>query len=318
MSEIKGIRTIVYGDDNLQLGCVKSALELLGIDVSAPWLAGCTGHGFIISITTGICPSTPWNALAEHYRSGEMTKLGQNLGYELEYLCAESEDPQVEARRRKAFARAKEAIDSNLPCYVYENFHYQMLARHDEEGLYTVKGQGPISFGGKEGFEVCIIRRGKPASDRAALRAGIEFALAYLASGAPQGEHAADAHHAHGPAAWDRWIAHVEKGDPGNMWRAAPAWHGCRNLAAKCMAEAQTRIPEAEMVALFGQAHAAYGEVAGHLKPVADKFTGATFNDHKEWLQDKPTRDEVLRRLRAAKAADEKAARLLTTIAAAL
>ena len=202
---------------------------------------------------------------------------------------------------------------------MYHNFHYQMLARHDQKGLYTVKGQGPIPFGGKDGFELCVIRRGKPADDRTALKAGIEFALAYFASGStPQGEHKADAHDAHGQAAWDRWIAHIEKGDPGNMWRPAPAWYACRHLAAQCLVEAQTRIPDEQLVVLFSQAGAAFADAASHLKPLADKFTGSTFNNHKKWLQDEATRHEVLKHLRAAKAADEKAMKLLERIVAAL
>ena len=317
--EINGLKTIVVGDDNLQLGCMKSSLDHLGVDVSLPWLAGSTGHAFIISMTRGLCPSTPWNSLAGYYRSGQMTALGRNVGFELEVHAAESDDPALASKKRAALRACRDAIGAGRPCYGYYNFHYQMIAKVGEAGLYTVKGQGPLLSEGKGGFEVCIVRPGKPADDRTALKDGLTFALAHAEYDAAGGrKYGADAQNAHGLAAYDRWIAHIEKGDPGDMWRAAPAWYACRSLAADCLAEAQTRIPDETLTPLFRQAEEAYAEAAEHLKPLAEKFTERTARDHKAWLQDEAVRKSVLEHLRAARTADEKAMSILVQIAGGL
>jgi len=317
--KLTGLKTIVVGDDNLQLGCIKSSLDYLDLDVSLPWIAGVTGHAFIISITRGLCPSTPWNSLAEYYRSGEMRALAEKAGFVLQYHAAGSDHPALAARKRAALRECRGAIAKGLPCYGYYNFHYQMIARAGPDGLYTVKGQGPLLAPGKDGFEICIVHPGKPADDRNALKDGINFAIAYSEFGRADGkEYGPDAPNAHGLAAWDRWIAHIEKGDPGSMWRAAPAWYACRSLAADCLTEARERIPDETLAPLFQQAEDAYAEVAEHLKPVAEKFTERTAKDHKAWLEDDATRDDVLKHLQAARAADEKAMTILVQIAAGL
>jgi len=78
--------------------------------------------------------------------------------------------------------------------------------------------------------------------------------------------------------------------------------------------EAQRRIPDKDLAPLLKKARAAYAEVAGHLKPIAERFTHTTGHKHEEWLQDNATRSDVLKNLRAAKAADEKALRILSQI----
>jgi len=308
--EMKGLKTVVVAEDNLQLGCMRSCLNHLNADISTPWLAGTTGHAFIISITGGFCPSTPWNSLATYYRSGKMTELCRNAGFVLEHHWAESDDPDVAAKRKAAFAKCREAMQQGIPAFAYRSWHYQMLARCDEKGFYTVKGSGPIDPGKKDSFEVCIVRPCKPASDKAALKAAIEFALAYAAAD----EKKPGSINAHGSNAYDLWISYIEKGNPGAMWRAAPAWYGCRALAVQFFDEAQRRIPDKDPAPLLKNARAAYAEVAGHLKPIAERFTPATGRKHKEWLKDAALRKSVVENLRAARAADEKALKLLAQI----
>jgi hypothetical protein len=310
---MKELKTVVVAEDNLQIGCMRSCLDYLDADISTPWLAGTTGHAFIISIAKGLCPSTPEQSLAEYYRSGRMTELCRNAGFVLEHRFADSDDPVAAAKRSAAFAECRKAMRQGFPCYAYHNFHYQMLARHDQTGFYTVKGQGPVDREG--GFEVCIVRPCEPADDRAALKAALQFALEYADFGRTgEKKHGTDAGQAHGSAAYDRWIAHVEKGEPGAMWRAAPAWYGCRALAVQFFDEAQQRIGDAELAPLLKAARDAYAEVASHLKPIARRFTPATGKRHKQWLQDDATRNDVLTDLRAAKAADEKALGILAQI----
>ena len=53
MNVIDGLKPICIGDGNLQIGAIKACLDFLGIDVSAGWLAGGTGHAFTMSVGEG-------------------------------------------------------------------------------------------------------------------------------------------------------------------------------------------------------------------------------------------------------------------------
>ncbi len=238
--EMKGLKTVVVAEDNLQMGCMRSCLNHLNANISTPWLAGMTGHAFVISITKGFCPSTPWNSLFDYYESGRMTELCRNAGVVLEHHAADSDDPDVAAKKKAAFAECRKAIRQGIPCFAYHNFHYQMLARCDEAGFYTVKGRGPIDPDKRGGFEVCIVRPCKPADDKAALKAALQFALAYAAADEKRGG-VAD-YNAHGSNAYDRWISYIGKGEPGSTWRwtsrAIRRWSGSGSRSAPGRPEA--------------------------------------------------------------------------------
>jgi hypothetical protein len=58
----------------------------------------------------------------------------------------------------------------------------------------------------------------------------------------------------------------------------------------------------------------AYARVAEHLKPIAERFTPKTGRKHKEWLKHAAIRKSVVENLRAARAADERAGKVLAQI----
>ena len=50
--ELQGLR--IHQRIVERLGCIKGCLDYLGRDISLPWLYGCTGHAFIISLDPGV------------------------------------------------------------------------------------------------------------------------------------------------------------------------------------------------------------------------------------------------------------------------
>lgn len=212
MQQLPGLRAVPIQDDNLHLAFIKGALDFLCVQVSSGWLAGTTGHAFVIHIDDDVCLSCVSSCLADAYRSGEMTRLGRNVGYELEYFHADEGDA-ARPERQRAWDSIRRAIDAGHPCYLYYNFCYQIIGGDDAEGIYFAEdsfpwsnaGQGPVSVLEHDGLDMGIVRPGQPADAAKTAREGLRFAL----------EHPLGNPRFRGLAAYDRWIAAIESGDAG-------------------------------------------------------------------------------------------------------
>lgn len=268
MKKLEGLKAAPIPDDNLHLAFIKGALDFLGIDVSSAWLAGATGHAFIIHIDKDVCLSCPWASLADAHRSGKMTALGRNVGYELDYYHADGDESGL-PERQDAWDRIRQAIDRGHPCYMYHNFCLQMIGGYDDDGIYFAEdsypwanaGQGPVSVLEHGGFAMGVVSPGRPADAATTIREGLRFALDH-----PDHDPAC-----HGLVAYDNWIAAMEAGEPGGTWRASRAWASCRSLAVAFLDEAKARVPDGP-VELFDEARRHYQEVAANLNPVAEAF----------------------------------------------
>ena len=97
------------------LGCVKGCLDYLGLDVSAAWLFGATGHAFILNVHEVVCPSGPtaWN-------TEMIKKLGENIGYSTDMIMAWKSDNDFKEKRKIAWEKTRMALDEGLPCYGWE------------------------------------------------------------------------------------------------------------------------------------------------------------------------------------------------------
>ena len=98
----------------------------------------------------------------------------------------------------------------------------------------------------------------------------------------------------------------------------ARTWLELRRLAVQFLEEAKSRIGTADTAALFDDAHSHYQDVSQNLQPVAHRFRFETISEHHQQLADKSVRDEVVGQLKAAKAAESAALKVLEKIVATL
>ena len=304
MKTLEGLQAVPIQDDNLHLAFIKGALDFLGINVSAAWLAGATGHAFIIHIEKGVCLSSMWSALSDAYANGEMTRLGNNVGYNLDYYHADNP-----VQRQEAWGRIRQAIDAGHPCYIYHNFCYQMIGGYEDAGIHFADGfphanagQGPISIIDQGEFDMGIIRPGQPAGDGATVREGMVFALGHPEA-VPEYR---------GLAAYDRWTEAIQSGDAGGTWRSIRGWYDCRSLAVEFLSEAKQRTrPDAGD--LFDEAAEHYRNVKDSLEPIAERCTANSLD-----VTEPGVRDETIENLHSARRGEEEGLKVLQKIAAAL
>jgi hypothetical protein len=274
MKKLDDLRAEMTYVGDLHLGCLKGSLDYLGIPVSRPWLAGATGQAFVVAIAEEICLSSVSCCLEEAYLDGTMTRLGENLGYHLEYHRFAGDDPAAHEKRSRGWNRLQEAIDAGHPCYGYYNFCYQLYVGYDDDGFYigpgaTNAGQGPCAL--QDSGDLCIVSPGHSSSgDRRAVADGLTFALAHARAGAAGEPHDLSAGLAYGMAAYDRWIVAMAAGRESGTWRAIDHYVRCRELAVLFLDEAKDRLNGA--ADLFGEAREIYQGVCDALWPVARAF----------------------------------------------
>ena len=275
MKELDGLSAEMTYVGDLQLGCLKGSLDYLEIPVSRPWLAGSTGQAFVIAIADEICLSSVSCCLEEAYLDGTMTRLGENMGYHLEYHRFDGDDPGVQKKRDHGWNRLREAIDAGHPCYGYYNFCYQLLIGYDTDGFYigpgaTNAGQGPFTL--QDSGDLCIVSPGpSPSGDRRTVKDGLMFALAHARAGDPGQPHDLNAGLTYGAAAYGRWIAAMEAGKESGTWRAIDHYVRCRELAVQFLTEAEDRLGD-EIAPAIREARTAYQSVCNALWPIANAF----------------------------------------------
>jgi len=311
MVRLEGLRAVAIQDDNLHLGFIKGSLQFLGIDVSAPWLAGGTGHAFIICISPGVCLGDVDSALQDAYVDGTMARLGRNLGYELDFRFVDPRSATFEEDRQRAWSDLRNAVISGNPCYMYTNFCNQMISGYDDEGIYLAGNsfpiygpeRGPIPLTEKDGFQLTIVRPGEGvAEDAVVVREGISFAFTHQKRSPAN----------HGLAAYDNWIEAIRTRESTGTWRTIRAWHACRSLGVDFLAEAKQRLG-GSVGSLCDAAREHYGEVAAHLGSIAERSATAK-SEKVEDIDRGLTAKELL----AAREAEEKGLEALRRIVAAL
>ena len=273
MKALEGLRAAQIQDDNLQLGCLKGALEYLHLPITAPWLAGCTAHAFVIHVTPGVCLGDVSSVLEDAYRDGTMARLGLNLGYELDWRYVKGDHVAFQETRSKALHDLRNAIDAGHPCYMYHNFCYQMIGGYDGDGIYFAPdsfpgsnaGQGPVGLPDSHGFELAIVRPANShADDLGAARDGIAYALKHRELDSAN----------HGLSAYDNWIESIRTAESTGTWRAIRAWESCRRLGVEFLIEAEEKLP-GSLSPLLRAARNHYEAVAGNLSSIAERSAAA-------------------------------------------
>jgi hypothetical protein len=258
------------------LGCIKGCMDYLGLDVSAAWLFGATGHAFVINVHEAVCPSGPtaWN-------TEMLFKLGKSIGYEIDGVFGMKSADDFAEKQKLAWEHVKAAIDQGLPCYGWELDipEYYVVYGYDDAGYYFAgpcldEGRGPKSWQELGDTEIGVIemysvKPGQAADDIQTVKEALTFAL----------------EHATSPSKWvfpkykagldgyDTWIRALEGGQAhahGMAYNAA-VWRECRGYAVLFLQEAKERLGE-QAVTLFDEALDRYQVVQANLVTVADVF----------------------------------------------
>jgi len=218
------------------LGCLESACEYLGLDVTPAWLYGGTGHAFVMCLTGDLCPSGPhcWNQKSIHI-------LSRNLPFRIEGVAGPKATPEL---LEKAWNYVHKSITDGYPCY---GWHYEwvLVKGYDESGyLYSGCIEPPKEwnkFGADAiGFlELYSVRPDEPASDAKIIRDSLAFAISWADS--PQ-KWAMEGYSG-GLDAYDTWIKGISSGEAAyqELTYHAAIWAECRGFAAQFLEEANKR-----------------------------------------------------------------------------
>lgn len=300
------------------LGCVKSCLEYLGVDVSDAWLFGATGHAFVVNIHEVVCPSGPTK-----WKTEMLAVLGRNVGYISDRVFSHKSANDFTDHQADAWNLVKAAIDAELPCYGWELAvpEYYLVYGYDDVGYYyrdfDGTGRGPKPWQELGGSEIGVLemyrlKPGAPADDVTAVKEALEFALEIAESPTKWIYPGYQA----GITGFDTWIRALESGKVdgfGNAYNAA-VWHECRSYAAAFLREAQHRIGGG-ITSLFEEAIRQYSVVAEHLARFTElfPFTGPNTAGTEVTAEDRVRKG--LNHLRTARSAEESGLLTLERIA---
>ena len=273
--ELQGLR--IHQQIVERLGCIKGYLDYLGRDISLPWLYGCTGHAFIISVDPGVDVSSP-----DSWDHRPQFDLGLNMGYSIDGFSVFKPDAgdAFPAKQREAWEFVRANIDRGVPCFGFElkAYHggYWVIYGYDDGA-----GEEPAGYyysGWEEGgptpwdklgdlfipvLEVRSVQPCDPASDAVAVKAGLEYALRH-AQNPPEW---IDEQAQSGPAAWAYWVQALESGEAKRDHHTynLQLWLECRQAAVEFFTEAKQRLP-GRCDAAFDQASERYAAICAKLE----------------------------------------------------
>jgi len=305
------------------MGCLKGCLDYLGIEVSLPWLFGGTGHAFIHNIHQELCPSGP-----TAWMNAPLHRLGANLGYRTEAICSHRGQEGFEAAVETAWQRVRAALDDDFPCIGWEMKipEFYVICGYDHKG-YLFNGplcdgvEGPHPWktvGGSEigALEIYIVKPGETVDPAQAVKAALEFAVAFADSPT---ELVFPDYRAGSPG-YDYWIQALEKGEAnghGNAYNCA-VWRECREMAVEFLAEAGERL-NGQALVLIEQAAEKYRLVASGLTELAEIFPfELPLENMEEQVKDESRRRQGVEALLPVRAAEAEGLQLLARIAEVL
>ena len=302
-----------------QVGCLKTCMDYLGIDVSTEWLAGGTGQAFFVNVHGDIDCAGPtgWN-------EEPVRELARNLGarvttgVRVERKTAGAAYP---AWQRAAYDFARANLGRGIPCYGYEIWlwipDWQTICGCDDIGYYYLAGKGPggpspwqkLGEADIKAIQVFAVERCAPADDVKIVRDACDAALRH-AAGVPRYRTAIT-----GPAAFAHW---AEKLASGQAERDCCSYNAafylqCRQMAVAFLREANRRLP-GRCDQAFDEAIAQYTIVRDGLAALARLCPSRDNADWKSKFQSK----EGAEAMRAAAEAERRGLAELKKIVATL
>ncbi|MCD4690890.1 hypothetical protein K8S17_05455 [bacterium] len=322
MKELKGLRWEPLWVSHL--GCLKGCLNYLGIEMSAAWLFGASGHAFMLNVGRDVCSSGP-----TAWKSNVLLTLGSSVGFRTIVVFGFRGNGDLDDAQERAWNAAQRAVDDGIPCYAWELDapEFYVVYGYDEAGYYyqgctAPDGRGPKPWRelGDTGIgcvELVVVHPQEPRDDATVVRGALTFATA-VADG---GQEWVLPGYAMGFAAYDEWIEGLRSRKASGVGAAynASVWESCRRHAVAFLREAKGRLPGVADTA-FSQAIDAYGIVATHLGWVAETFPFVdTSNDAREAnVKDEEKIAAAIEHLRCARDAELEGAKGLAIIASHL
>jgi len=306
------------------VGCLKGCLNFLGVEMSAPWLVGATGHAFMMNIAPDLCPSGP-----TAWKTNVLLTLGSGVGFRTIVVFGFRGNGDLEAAQERAWDAARRAIDDGIPCYAWELDvpEFYVINGYDEIGYYyqgcTVPdGAGPKPWRelGDTGIgcvELVVVHPQPPREDALVVKGTLAFAAAVADGGAEW----VLPGYVMGLKAYDTWIEALGDGRASGMGLAynASVWASCRAHAAGFLREARERLPGVADDA-FGHAVRAYSTVADELETVAGlfPFVGAGEEERERNARDEARRSRAIEHLVSARDAEADGVKALAVTASHL
>jgi hypothetical protein len=296
------------------MGCLKAA----GVDCDHAEVAGYSGYAFMLNVADEMCPSGPtafdWGLLHRGVSFlGRSTLVFHGAHCPCE-MKTEADTARVRAEMRAAYEMVEREIAAGRPCVIWGTYDPDFgIAVGVEDDTYLVETfrrgtdepQTPIPYDGlvtpSGAYALAfptVIEVPRRQGDREALRHAVTM-LNYTNG---------DAKYANGEAAYDRWIESLDRGDAaphGNSYNAH-CWAEARRFARDFLARVSTR--NRDVSDSLAPAIAAYGEVVEPLDRLTDLFP---FPDADRKVEDPQVRAQAIEHLRAAQAAETRAAAAL-------
>jgi len=302
------------------VGATTSCLRALGVECDQAEVAGLSGYAFALSVHKELCPSGPtvvdWRTLGPG-----IEYLGRSAEAYVSGYCYGPNAPSFQGRAacHAVYGLVAGEVAEGRPCVIWGAYVPEFaVAIGVEDGAFLVKSyrersgepQPPIPCEDLQapGGPYCLaFPAEKPADRQAGDRYAIRRAVERLRGESPAGDYGS------GLAAYDVWIAALEanRATPfGNAYNAGCYAEG-RFLARKFLSRVARRNPDlAEPV---GRAADAYDEAADAMGQVATLFPFP----HGGRIGEESVRAKAIEHLRAAKAAETRAAEALAEACAA-
>jgi len=260
------------------MGCVKGASDFFDLDWSVPKLFGYSGHAFLINIHLELCPSGPyaWDHDAFYLAL-------RNMGIRRNGSIAFDEGIGPEERARLD-ERIKAHLDAGKLCMLDFKEH-QLIAGYDQKGFSILQ-----PWGGGSGVELPSLSFGtwdeisegrgwtwftflEKEEERADERALLVSALAEAMRPRSAAKTSAESAYRAGDAAWEAWIAAVDKGlgsSHGNWW-GGMVWKECRSMASTFFSEIEGDMKSARAAGLCRELSALNRDCAARIDEAKDK-----------------------------------------------
>jgi len=300
------------------MGCLKSCINYLGLDISDGWLCGGTGHAFVLNISSNLCPSGP-----TAWKSERIFQLGRNLGYTFDGVFSHKSMLDFKEKQRNAYDLVKKSIDIGYPCYGWElNIaEFYLINGYDKTGyLYKdTDGQqkdskkwdtlGETGIGFIEMYSVCP---GEAVNVRKIVKDSLEFAV----------EHARTRkyllpNYESGLQGYETWIKGMRKKTAtkdGVSYNAA-VWSECRKYGIDFLLEAKEKLDNSD---LFNEAIECYRIASQNLRSVVDLYSFRVPPDYETLITDTKKAETAIKYLVEAREAENKGLKELENIVSIL
>jgi len=323
---IKKVDNLHWGrkyDD--ELGCIRGAIDHLGLNISDAWLYGATGAGFLLNIDETVHPKSivVWS-------KQRFYELCRNLGFQIEAIWSNQSAPDFHEKQKLIWDKVREAVDAGYPCY---GFHLDSPIRYlifgyDSCGYYykgaanAEEGKGPLVWDalGHNNLGLLGMHFVKPVSakisDQQAIKEAFQFVLEFSENSK---QWVYDGYSA-GPKGYERWISILENGkaDPFGAAYNAAAWAEARGFAVQFLKEAKLRL-NPRMRQLFDAAMQHYETAFQQLTKVSEMIPLTASSQQREaYLKDQARCQAIIGHLNSAKNAEIEGLKVLAEIVRAL